>query len=41
MELSKALCGDLKDQPELQVTLEQLSDCYGIVYDDEISGKLT
>lgn len=40
MEFNKAICDNLEDQPDLDITLEQLSECYGAHYDDEISSKL-
>lgn len=42
LECIQALCDStpLLEEPELYITLEQLSDCYGVHYDDEISSKL-
>lgn len=40
MEFNKAICDNLVDQPDLDISLEQLSECYGAHFDDEISSKL-
>ena len=30
----------LQDEPDLDITLEDLSDCYGVEYSEELAGEL-